>query len=75
MMAHKRATTDLTNETEMMTDLTVEDVLNIVKKRAQQCREDGESDMRAILYLVSYIEHNIKANATREEILKSWEDE
>ena len=56
-------------------ELTIEDVLKLVRDRAQWCRENGESDMRSIIYLVDSIRNDIKANKSREEILADYEEE
>ena len=56
-------------------NLTIDDVLKLVWDRAQWCRENGESDMRSIIYLVDSIRNDIKANKSREEILADCEEE
>jgi hypothetical protein len=58
-----------------MNELTINDVLDIIYKRAQWCRENGESDMRNILRTVEFIREDISKGKTRDEILASWEPE
>ena len=58
-----------------MSTLTTTDVLDIIAKRAQWCREEGESDMRNILYTVSFLRDKIKEGKSREEILAEWYDD
>jgi hypothetical protein len=58
-----------------MNELTINDVLDIIYKRAQWCRENGESDMRNILRTVKFIREDISKGKTRDEILASWEPE
>lgn len=55
--------------------LIIDDVLKLVWDRAQWCRENGESDMRSIIYLVDSIRNDIKDKKSREEILANWEEE
>jgi hypothetical protein len=57
-----------------MEELTAQDVLTLIKKRAQWCRENGESDMRNILNTVRGIESDIAAGKTRAEILAEDEE-
>ena len=59
----------------MSTELTVQDVLALIKKRAQWCRENGESDMRNILNTIRGIEADIAAGKTRDEIMADDEDD
>lgn len=56
-------------------NLTIDDVLKLVWDHAQRCRENGESDMRSIIYLVDSIRNDIKDKKSREEILANWEEE
>ena len=58
-----------------MNELTVNDVLELVRKYAQQCRENGESDMRNILYCIRYIKYAIESGKSREEIIGAWEED
>lgn len=58
-----------------MNTLTTTDVLDIIAKRAQWCREEGESDMRNIIYTVSFLRDKIKQSKSREEILAEWNDD
>ena len=57
-----------------MNELTI-DVLNIIRKRAQWMREEGESDMRSIIYLVDGLKADIVNGKPREEILSEFEEE
>ena len=52
-----------------MTQFTANDALDIVAKRAQECRENGDSDMRNILNYVRAIKLLIAEGKTREEII------
>ena len=58
-----------------MNKLTAEDVLDIVLKRARWMREEGESDVRSIIWLCNGLKTDIDAGKTREEILSEMEDE
>jgi len=58
-----------------MSELTINDVLDIIYKQAQWCRENGESDMRNILNTVRFIRDDISKGKTRDEILASLEPE
>ena len=59
-----------------MNELNANDVLKIIGKRAQSCREDGESDMRNIIDLVGFLRREIANGKSREEILNEFiEDE
>ena len=53
----------------MSTELTVKDVLALLRKRAQWCRANGESDMRNILNTIRGIKSDIAAGKTRDEIM------
>ena len=55
-----------------MDQLTAEDVLKLLADRAQQCRENGESDMRNILNTVRGIRAMIAGGKTRAEILADF---
>ena len=56
----------------MSNTLTVEDVLKVIKDRAQDCRENGDSDMRNILNTVAFLRKSIKEGQPREEFLNEW---
>ena len=56
-----------------MNEITVNDVLKIIKDEAQWCRENGESDMRNILNAVNYLQNQIDSGKSREEILVNFE--
>ena len=58
-----------------MTQLTADQALAIVAKSAQQCRENGDSDMRNILNCVSGIRRMIAEGKTREEIVAYFSDD
>lgn len=55
-----------------MEQLTVEDTLKLLADRAQQCRENGDSDMRNILNAVRGIRTMIADGKSRAEILAAW---
>ena len=55
-----------------MDQLTVDDVLKLLSDRAQQCRENGDSDMRNILNTVRGIKSMIAEGKSRAEILAAW---
>lgn len=57
-----------------MNELTI-DVLNIIRNRAQWMREEGESDMRSIIYLVDGLKADIVNGKSIEEILSEFEEE
>ena len=57
-----------------MNKLTAEDVIDLVIKRAQYMREEGESDMRSIIYLCSGLRNDMKTKS-REEILSEMDEE
>ena len=57
-----------------MNKLTAEDVLDLVTKRAREMREEGESDLRSIIYLCTGLRNDMKTKS-REEILSEMEDE
>lgn len=52
-----------------MSELTVSDALTIIRDRAQWCREEGESDMRNILYTIDSLNTQIKDGKGRDEII------
>jgi hypothetical protein len=58
-----------------MTDLTANDALDIISRRAQSCRENGDSDMRSILYTANFVRQSIAEGKSREEILAEFVDE
>ena len=51
------------------------EALDIVRKRAQWMREEGESDMRSILYLINGLMRDIESGKTREQIMNEYADE
>jgi len=57
-----------------MEQLTAIDALAIVAKRAQWCRENGESDMRNILNTVSLVSRMANEGKSRDEILAEFND-
>ncbi len=65
----------MTNQEKTMNQLTANDVLKLVKDRAQWCRENGESDMRNIISTTRNIESMIKEGKTRDEILAAFFDD
>jgi len=58
-----------------MDKLTAEDVIDLVLKRARSMREEGESDLRSIIWLCSSLRSDIYAGKTREAIMAEMEDE
>lgn len=58
-----------------MDKLTAEDVLNLVIKRARSMREEGESDLRSIIWLCSSLRSDIYAGKTREAIMSELEED
>ena len=55
-----------------MEQLTVDDALKLLADRAQQCRENGDSDMRNILNTVRGIKSMIAEGKSRTEILAAY---
>ena len=51
-----------------MSDITAIEALTIVRERAQWCREEGESDMRSIIWLVDSLLTKISEGKSAEEI-------
>ena len=51
------------------------EALDIVRKRAQWMREEGESDMRSILYLINGLIRDIESGKTTEQIMNEYADE
>jgi len=58
-----------------MEQLTAIDALAIVAKRAQWCRENGESDMRNILHTVSHLSRMVNEGKSRSEIIAEFTDD
>ena len=58
-----------------MDQLTVDDVLTLVAKHAQWCRENGEGDMRNVLNNVRAIRAQIQAGKSRAEIMADDEED
>lgn len=58
-----------------MNALTANDVIDLISRRAQSCRENGDSDMRSILYTANFIRTLIAEGKSREEILAEFTDE
>ena len=56
-------------------ELTANDALDLVAKRAQECRENGDSDMRNILNYVRAIKPLVAEGKTREEIIAYFADD
>lgn len=55
--------------------LSAIDAVRIVRDFAQRMRENGESDMRSIIYCCSSIETAVQAGKPRELIIDEWADE
>lgn len=58
-----------------MNKLTAQDVLDIVLKRARWMREEGESDLRSIIWLCNGLKTDIDAGKTREAILSELQED
>jgi hypothetical protein len=58
-----------------MDKLTAEDVIALVIQRAQYMREEGESDLRSLIWLCSGLLSDIKSGKSREAILSELQDE
>ena len=58
-----------------MNELTIIEALGIIRKRAQWMRQEGESDMRSIIYLVDGLMADITKGKSREEILSDFEED
>jgi len=72
-VADAQGLTNTTNQKETdMEQLTVDDALKLLADRAQQCRENGDSDMRNILSTVRGIKSMIAEGKSREEIIAAW---
>ncbi len=55
-----------------MSELTAVDALDIITRRAQSCRENGDSDMRNIIYTARFVRQLIAEGKSREEILAEF---
>lgn len=51
-----------------MSEITAVEALTIVRARAQWCREEGESDMRSIIWMVDSLLTKIAEGKSAEEI-------
>jgi len=51
------------------------EALNIVRDRVQWMRNEGESDMRSLIWLISGLINDIEAGKSTEEIMASYADE
>ena len=58
-----------------MDKLTAEDVIDLVLKRAQGMREEGESDLRSIIWLCRGLRSDMVAGKTREAIMSEFEED
>ena len=58
-----------------MANLTADDVLTMIRDRAQWCRENGESDMRNILNTVRTLKGMMDEGKDREEIIAYFNDD
>ncbi len=54
------------------TTLTAFDGISLLRDRAQRCRENGDSDMRIIVYMADGLLDMIDAGKSREEILADF---
>ena len=50
------------------------EILKIIRKQAQWMREEGESDMRSIIWLVDGLMRDIEAGKSTEEIMAYYAD-
>ena len=55
-----------------MADLTAKEALDLIASVAQDCRANGESDMRTILNVVRGIKGRIDAGETGQEIIEAY---
>lgn len=51
------------------------EALKIIRTRAQWMREEGESDMRSIIWLTNALIKDIEAGKSTEEIIAEYTDE
>jgi hypothetical protein len=51
------------------------EALKIIRDRARTMREDGESDLRNIIWLVDGLIRDIEAGKTKEEIMADFADD
>lgn len=58
-----------------MKQLTAIDVLELVQKRAQGMRENGESDMRSIIWTAGYLIKCVQEGKDRGVIIAEFEEE
>ncbi len=58
-----------------MDKLTAKDALKIVRDRAQWMRQEGESDLRSLIWLCAGLMNDIDQGKTRDEILAKLQDD
>jgi hypothetical protein len=58
-----------------MSQLTAIDVLKVIIKQAQQARENGESDMRSIQWVASYLIRCVEEGKDRDMTISEFEEE
>jgi hypothetical protein len=58
-----------------MDKLTADDVIDLVLKRAQSMREEGETDLRTIIWLCRGLRSDMVAGKTREAIMCEFEED
>jgi hypothetical protein len=58
-----------------MNQLTPTDIVTLMNKTAQSCRENGESDMRTILNVGWYLQKCINEEKDRDVIIAEFEEE
>ena len=58
-----------------MKQLTAIDVLSLVRKQAQAMRENGESDMRSIIYVADYLIKCVEEGKDRDVIIEEFKEE
>ena len=58
-----------------MSEITAVEALELVRNRAQWCRERGESDMRSIIWMVDAILKKVSEGKSAEEIKEYLSDD
>ena len=58
-----------------MIQITALEALDLIRDRVQWQRENGETDLRSILYAISALEKDVKAGKTIERVLQENADE
>ena len=58
-----------------MNQLTAIDVLRLIKRSAQSMREEGESDLRSIIWMASYLIKCAEEGKDREIVIAEAEEQ